>query len=627
VNITINIENSGSSGALNVIGELIENDPYVTVNSSQMNYGNISGGASSSAVYSVSSAFNTPAGHSAEFTLSLSADLGITGTGDLVVIIGQIPVLIMDMDGNGNSAPDMETALSTMDVTFETLSSFPPDLNLYSTIFVCLGIYPGNHVLTSAEGQTLATYLNNGGSLYMEGGDTWAYDQGTPVYPMFNINGTGDGSADMTTVIGQAGTFTAGMSFVYNGDNSWMDHIEPIAPAYKIFDNQSPLYGTGVAYDAGNYKTIGASHEFGGLTDGASPSTKEELMAAYLEFLGISLSLQAAFNSNVTLVCENGTVDFFDESSGNAISWEWIFEGGYPSTSSEQNPTVLYSTPGSYDVVLTVSDGTENSTLMLNDYITVSSMPGAPPAPTGPTTVCASGGNTTYSTAGLTGITSYDWVLEPVSAGNVSGTGLNATVLWASGFLGEATLKVAGENICGIGAYSNPINITRYLPEVTLEPFDWVCVEWPAFELTGGTPIGGEYSGPGVVNGWFNPASAGVGTHTITYTYSDANNCENYATETILVDPCTGINEMNDLSGIKIYPNPTTGIITIGFDQNIGNVEVTVMNTLNKVVYSKSTETIPGNSLNIDLSNLAKGIYFIKLKSDKIEKTIKVILQ
>ncbi len=179
-----------------------------------------------------------------------------------------------------------------------------------------------------------------------------------------------------------------------------------------------------------------------------------------------------------------------------------------------------------------------------------------------------------------------------LAAGNVSGTGLTATVIWTSGFLGEATLKVAGENICGTGAYSNPINITRYLPEVTLEPFDWVCVEWPAFELTGGMPAGGEYSGPGVVNGWFNPASAGVGTHTITYTYSDPNNCENFDTETILVDPCTGINEMADLSGIKIYPNPTTGMITVDFDQNPGAIEVLVVNTLNKMVYTRSKETI-----------------------------------
>jgi len=431
----------------------------------------------------------------------------------------------------------------------------------------------------------------------------------------------------MGTVVGMTGTFTEGMSFDYNGDNSYMDHIGADPPAFTIFNNQSPLYGTGIAFDAGDYKTVAASHEFGGLQDGATPSTKEELMAAYLEFLGITVSLQATFSSNVTLVCENSTVNFFDQSSGNVTSWEWIFEGGYPTTSSEQNPTVLYSATGSYNVVLTVSDGTENSTLTLNDYISVISSPNTPPAPSGPSTVCANEGNTPYSTTGLPGITEYTWVLEPSLSGNVIELGLSTIINWTNGFIGNATLKVAGENICGTGSYSDPINITRYLPEVLLEPFDWVCVGWPSFELTGGLPEGGVYSGPGVENGLFNPAVAGLGTHTITYTYTDPNSCDNFATETILVDPCTGINDMYGLSGIRIYPNPTKGMITVDFDQNIRIAEVLVVNLLNKVVFAESTETITEKNMNINLSNLAKGIYFIKLKTDKVEETVKVILQ
>ena len=44
--------------------------------------------------------------------------------------------------------------------------------------------------LAHAEGQALADYLNAGGMIYMEGGDTWYYDDPTPVHAMFNINGT-----------------------------------------------------------------------------------------------------------------------------------------------------------------------------------------------------------------------------------------------------------------------------------------------------------------------------------------------------------------------------------------------------------------------------------------------------
>ncbi len=47
-----------------------------------------------------------------------------------------------------------------------------------------------------------------------------------------------------------------------------------------------------------------------------------------------------------------------------------------------------------------------------------------------------------------------------------------------------------------------------------------VCAGSAAFALTGGSPAGGAYSGPGIINGQFNPMVAGVGVHGITYTYS-----------------------------------------------------------------------------------------------------------
>jgi len=107
---------------------------------------------------------------------------------------------------------------------------------------------------------------------------------------MCNIDGTADGTSDMSIVTGETGTMTEGMSFVYSatGENSYMDHLDPISPAVLILENQATTpYGTGVAYDEGTYKTIGTSHEFGGLDDGSSPSTKEELMYQYLDFFGL----------------------------------------------------------------------------------------------------------------------------------------------------------------------------------------------------------------------------------------------------------------------------------------------------------------------------------------------------
>jgi PKD repeat protein len=349
---------------------------------------------------------------------------------------------------------------------------------------------------------------------------------------------------------------------------------------------------------------------------------------AWIDYILLPVSvLQASFTASETEVCEGGTINFYDQSPAGVTSWYWIFEGGIPATSSEQNPTVLYPAQGVYDVSLTVSNGSGNNTLEVNNYITVVSIPASPPSPFGPSSVCGNTVGTLYNTSGLSGISEYTWLLEPNEAGNVTGSGLNATVAWEDGFLGEATLKVAGLNICGSGSYSAPLNILRYLPEVTLDTFNWVCLDWPAFELTGGLPEGGTYSGPGVDNGWFDPSLAGIGTHTITYTYSDPNNCENSATNTILVDPCTGFDELTDYASVCIYPNPTTGIITISGKDVTGEMEVTVVNLLNKTLYQGTGTTARDNEIEIDLNSLNKGIYFIRLRNERIEKTIKVILE
>ena len=58
-------------------------------------------------------------------------------------------------------------------------------------------------------------------------------------------------------------------------------------------------------------------------------------------------------------------------SSGNVTSWNWIFEGGTPATSTEQNPVVTYNNVGSYSVTLTVSDGNTSATSTREAFVNV----------------------------------------------------------------------------------------------------------------------------------------------------------------------------------------------------------------------------------------------------------------
>jgi hypothetical protein len=189
----------------------------------------------------------------------------------------------------GSSGPAMADAIGALGLGYEQeFGALPADLGMYAAVFVNLGIYTGNHVLTSSEGTALAAYLDGGGNVYMEGGDTWAYDSSTAVHPYFGITGLSDGSADTFNCDGIAGTFTEGMTFVYTGGNSWMDHLAPVAPAYTIFVEQTAGYDNAIAHDGGTYKTIGGSFEFGGLVDGVAPSTKLALMGEYLTFFGLT---------------------------------------------------------------------------------------------------------------------------------------------------------------------------------------------------------------------------------------------------------------------------------------------------------------------------------------------------
>jgi hypothetical protein len=62
------------------------------------------------------------------------------------------------------------------------------------------------------------------------------------------------------------------------------------------------------------------------------------------------------------------------------------------------------------------------------------------------------------------------------------------------------------------------------------------CVSSSSYALSGGSPVGGTYSGPGVSGTNFNAGAAGIGTHTIAYTYTDGNGCTNSATNSITVN-------------------------------------------------------------------------------------------
>jgi PKD repeat protein len=65
----------------------------------------------------------------------------------------------------------------------------------------------------------------------------------------------------------------------------------------------------------------------------------------------------ADFNADITSTkCTSTNISFSDLSTGEPISWNWVFEGATPASSTEKNPVVTYNTAGSFKVSLTATN-------------------------------------------------------------------------------------------------------------------------------------------------------------------------------------------------------------------------------------------------------------------------------
>jgi PKD repeat protein len=163
--------------------------------------------------------------------------------------------------------------------------------------------------------------------------------------------------------------------------------------------------------------------------------------------------IEADFTADPTVVCAGGSVNFYDNSSGTIDTWSWTFEGGNPATSSLENPVVTYSTTGTFDVSLTVTSGSNSNTETKTDYITVFQGTGQPVTPSGAAESCGTY-SYAYATESVQYANSYEWQVDPVSAGSISGTGIVGTFLASNSWSGAYTVKVRAISQCGAGPWS-----------------------------------------------------------------------------------------------------------------------------------------------------------------------------
>ncbi|HNK84374.1 MAG TPA: T9SS type A sorting domain-containing protein [Flavobacteriales bacterium] len=88
-----------------------------------------------------------------------------------------------------------------------------------------------------------------------------------------------------------------------------------------------------------------------------------------------------------------------------------------------------------------------------------------------------------------------------------------------------------------------------------------------------------------------------------------------------LRNAAVGMDE-NSLEGVGIWPNPTDGVLNVNVRET-GTYRVDVMNSLGQTV---STQRMNGSS-KVDLGGLAKGVYSVRVSTDKASTTQSVVLR
>jgi hypothetical protein len=206
-------------------------------------------------------------------------------------------------------------------------------------------------------------------------------------------------------------------------------------------------------------------------------------------------------------------------------------------------------------------------------------------------------------------------IVDLVIGGTFTGAGISGNDFTpATAGLGNHNITYSFTDANGCSNSITETTIVNDLPTISLTALADVCEDAASFALSNASPAGGTYSGNGVdAFGYFNPASAGVGTHYIKYEYSDANSCTNIDSVSITVNPLpvltiTPLTDVCiDAANINLnFASPTggvysgNGIINGVFNPSIagaGNHILTYSYTDGNGCYMSDTTSINVNAL------------------------------
>lgn len=256
-------------------------------------------------------------------------------------------------------------------------------------------------------------------------------------------------------------------------------------------------------------------------------------------------------------VCDGSVQIYSIAAVSGATGYTWSVPAGSTITAGQNTTSITVSmgTPGGDICVFAISTCGNGPSTCLN--VVVNPVPDVTNSVTS-FSLCT-GETTNIVPAGSVAGTSFDW-----TASNTSGT---VGGFSSSGNGNIADLLTNTQNGPGVVTYTvtpsaagctgTPVNFTvtvNPIPQIQFNSLPDVCLGGSAVNLNQASPTGGTYTGNGVVNNAFNPQAAGIGTHTLTYTYTDPlTGCINSATQTITVN-----------TDIQISVSPQTSFVCQG---------------------------------------------------------------
>ncbi|MBC7884813.1 MAG: PKD domain-containing protein [Saprospiraceae bacterium] len=263
----------------------------------------------------------------------------------------------------GNSCGSV-TYLQAITVAVAPVASFIPNSN----ISVCAG--------QTINFQSTSSYNPTGYSWVFEGGSPSTSNQANPTVS-FVSSGDFDVSLTVSNSFGSDDVIAQDMiivnvppqvSFTYLADGLTISYNDQIVNG----NNRLWDFGDG---EISNEPNPDHTYSAEGTYLVTLRAENECDTVIYSQSVLVQLTPTAGFTSSTTNICAPSTISYYNQSSPSVNSWLWSFDGGNPSTSTEPNPVVSYENPGTYTVSLTVANTVGQDDIVLNNYITVNTLP------------------------------------------------------------------------------------------------------------------------------------------------------------------------------------------------------------------------------------------------------------